>query len=393
MWIVLIVDDSAVARRVLARRLETEGFQVREASSLATARKVNLATLGCAIVDLELADGDGTDLARTFLEKRPGLPVAFFTQGSAPSLLEGARSRGQVFLKPDLNPVVAWVRRSTRPSQPPPTEMNDLDLVALHHPVLGVPSPGDHLAVDLDRDGALGQPEVLDEAAHRQPVGHVLARAIDRELHGRKPIIAVSSTPPNDAPAARDAGPAGPPSRLVRLSELARFWGLHTRTLQAWIREGRLAALRSPGNHFRLRVADVRAFCEREGMTVPPFVSPPARRVVVAGASPSLRRTLGRTLRAVSVEAAADPYEALVTAAIARPELLALGLGEARFDAPAAVRALHKNPETAAIAVVAFDVPSRPQAAALERAGAARTLLAAKPAEQLTTVIAELLGL
>jgi DNA-binding NtrC family response regulator len=122
MWIVLLVDDSAVARRVLARRLETEGFQVSEASSLATARKVDLATLGCAIVDLELPDGDGTDLARAFLERRPGLPLAFFTMGTAPSLLEGARSRGLVFLKPDLNPLVAWVKRSTRPSQPPPTK-------------------------------------------------------------------------------------------------------------------------------------------------------------------------------------------------------------------------------------------------------------------------------
>jgi len=122
MWTVLLVDDSAVARRVLARRLEIDGFRVCEASSLATARKVDLASLGCAILDLELADGDGTDLARTLLEKRPSLPIAFFTMGTAPSLVEGARSRGPVFIKPDFNPVVLWVKRTTRPSQPPPTK-------------------------------------------------------------------------------------------------------------------------------------------------------------------------------------------------------------------------------------------------------------------------------
>jgi DNA-binding response OmpR family regulator len=122
MRIVLLVDDSAVARRVLARRLETEGFQVSEAASIAAARRVDPATLGCAIIDLELPDGDGTDLARAFLEKRGSLPVAFFTMGTAPSLLEGARARGLVFLKPDLNPLVAWVKRTTRPSQPPPTK-------------------------------------------------------------------------------------------------------------------------------------------------------------------------------------------------------------------------------------------------------------------------------
>jgi len=122
MWTVLLVDDSAVARRVLARRLEAEGFRVNEASSMAAARKVDLASLGSAIIDLELPDGDGTDLARVLLERRPTLPVAFFTMGSAPSLVEGARARGPVFLKPDMSPVVAWVKRTTRPSQPPPTK-------------------------------------------------------------------------------------------------------------------------------------------------------------------------------------------------------------------------------------------------------------------------------
>jgi DNA-binding response OmpR family regulator len=107
---------------VLARRLEAEGFQVSEAASMGAARKVDFASLGCAIIDLELPDGDGTDLARALLGKRPALPVAFFTMGTAPSLVEGARARGPVFLKPDMSPVVAWVKRTTRPSQPPPTK-------------------------------------------------------------------------------------------------------------------------------------------------------------------------------------------------------------------------------------------------------------------------------
>lgn len=89
---------------------------------MAAARKIDVATLGCAIIDLELPDGDGTDLVRYFHQKRPGLPVAFFTMGTAPSLVEGARAQGLVFIKPDLTPVVTWVKRTTRPSQPPPTK-------------------------------------------------------------------------------------------------------------------------------------------------------------------------------------------------------------------------------------------------------------------------------
>src|SRR5271166_6741424 len=77
---------------------------------------------------------------------------------------------------------------------------------------------------------------------------------------------------------------------LVKPSALARFWGINVKTLHGWIQQGRLAALRSPGGHVRLRVADVRAFCEREGLAVPPFVAPALRRTVVAGASEAAAR-------------------------------------------------------------------------------------------------------
>src|SRR5262249_3918395 len=134
-------------------------------------------------------------------------------------------------------------------------------------------------------------------------------------------MSAPPSTPPPRPP--RDTPPPGQ-AQLVRPSQLARFWEIHPRTLHIWIKEGRLVAIRSPGNHFRLRVADVRAFCERERMPVPPFISPPQRRAVVAAASPALRRLLRRTLRAnVALAAIADPYEALVSVAADESELFA----------------------------------------------------------------------
>src|SRR6516164_2464292 len=108
---------------------------------------------------------------------------------------------------------------------------------------------------------------------------------------------------------------APPSPTLLRLSQLARFWEKNPRTIQTWIRQGRLAAIRSPGNHFRVRVADVRAFCEREGMPVPPFVAPPLRRVVLAAASLPLRRAIARVLKTgVALHPFADPYEALLAA-------------------------------------------------------------------------------
>jgi CheY-like chemotaxis protein len=120
---ILLVDDSPVALRALAQRLTSEGFEVREALSVAAARSLDATTIGrlfCAILDLQLADGDGTDLAANLLGRRPFLPVAFFTMGATPSLVESARGRGPVFLKPDVTPVIQWVKRTLRPSQPPP---------------------------------------------------------------------------------------------------------------------------------------------------------------------------------------------------------------------------------------------------------------------------------
>jgi CheY-like chemotaxis protein len=119
MRTVLLVDDSAVARRVLARRLSAEGFFVHEASSAEAAREADARSLSCVIVDLELADGDGTDLADALLDQVASLPVAFFTAGAAPQVLDRARTQGPVFDKPDVNAIVAWAMQA---GQPPPTK-------------------------------------------------------------------------------------------------------------------------------------------------------------------------------------------------------------------------------------------------------------------------------
>jgi excisionase family DNA binding protein len=182
-------------------------------------------------------------------------------------------------------------------------------------------------------------------------------------------------------------------SPLVRPSQLARFWELHPRTVHTWIRQGRLAAIRSPGNHFRVRVADVHAFCEREGLPVPPFVAPPPRRVIVAAAPAPLRRAVARALKAAAtVEAFDDPYQAVVAAASAPTAVLAMDATAPRFDIAAAVRAFKGASAAPGIAVVAFGVANRALAAALERAGVDRSVARAQPSD-LPRVLRELLGL
>ncbi|HEY8040079.1 MAG TPA: response regulator [Polyangiaceae bacterium] len=120
---VLLVDDSPVVRRVLARRLESEGFDVREEGSAAAARGVDAASLDCAIIDVELADGFGGDVAAELRGRRPSLPIAFFTAGAGAPLVEQARAHGPVFTKPDVEAIVAWVTSAPAGApQPPPTK-------------------------------------------------------------------------------------------------------------------------------------------------------------------------------------------------------------------------------------------------------------------------------
>ena len=116
MRTVLLVDDSPLVRKLLSRRLRAEGFAVHEEATAARGRAVDPGPLACAIVDLELADGDGPDLAAALLARNPGLPLAFFTATGSNALVERARAHGPVFAKStpaDVDAIIAWVRRAT----------------------------------------------------------------------------------------------------------------------------------------------------------------------------------------------------------------------------------------------------------------------------------------
>jgi two-component system cell cycle sensor histidine kinase/response regulator CckA len=119
---VLLVDDSPAARHAIAKRLQAAGFDVHEVGSATDARTLDLDPFACAVVDVELADGDGPSLAVELHAKRPELPVAFFTSSSSPDVHERAHGQGPVFTKPNLDPLLAWAKRESYSTQPPPTK-------------------------------------------------------------------------------------------------------------------------------------------------------------------------------------------------------------------------------------------------------------------------------
>ncbi len=108
---VLVADDSAAARHVIVGKMSAAGLQVVEGESAFLDAQLDVGALACALVDLDLGDGDGTQLASALRRKSPALPIAFFTAGAAPDLLARAAVFGPVFSKPvDLDRAVDWVR-------------------------------------------------------------------------------------------------------------------------------------------------------------------------------------------------------------------------------------------------------------------------------------------
>ncbi|MBL8609887.1 MAG: response regulator transcription factor [Myxococcales bacterium] len=101
---VLVCDDSPVARAAVEKKLRAHGADVVLCASAAEARATTTDGLTCALLDVDLGDGLGTDVAAALRRAAPALPVAFFT--SEPDV---TNALGPVFRKPDgLDAAVAW---------------------------------------------------------------------------------------------------------------------------------------------------------------------------------------------------------------------------------------------------------------------------------------------
>ena len=184
-----------------------------------------------------------------------------------------------------------------------------------------------------------------------------------------------------------------PSAPLLRPSALARFWELNPRTLPEWIKAGRLVAIRSPGGHYRVRPSDVRDFCAREGLRVPPFAREDATRVVLAGIAATGERAVEKAVAGKSVGLAsfASAMEGIVAAAREPPTVLAIDASSREIAVDAAIRALRGVRGFEAVVVIAFNAESQSQADAPVRAGATRALVKKGPTT-LAKEIAERIG-
>lgn len=118
---VLLVEDDIIAREIAAAHLRWAGFDVTEASTVATA----LAATACrpfdlAVLDVNLPDGLGFDLASRLQHTR-AMPIVYITSnGAIEDRLRGLETGGDDYLvKPfDHRELLARIRLVLRRHQP-----------------------------------------------------------------------------------------------------------------------------------------------------------------------------------------------------------------------------------------------------------------------------------
>ena len=94
----LVVEDDVDVARALSRTLARRGFAVAVARSCTAARSFD-EPFDFAVLDLDLPDGNGVDLASQLLDDGTIPNVVFFTGSRDPVLLARARELGSVVVK------------------------------------------------------------------------------------------------------------------------------------------------------------------------------------------------------------------------------------------------------------------------------------------------------
>jgi DNA-binding NarL/FixJ family response regulator len=134
---VLLVDDSPLVRKLVRTQLLREpgasssdpdgapatgaDLCLLEAGSVAEAsvhlRAPRGAEIEAALLDLELGDGTGVEIARELRTVAPSCRIGFFSSATATSLLQEALRWGPVFGKPrELSPAVRWIQEGSPPA-------------------------------------------------------------------------------------------------------------------------------------------------------------------------------------------------------------------------------------------------------------------------------------
>jgi DNA-binding response OmpR family regulator len=97
---ILLVEDDPSLGRAVERAMLKRGFSVRLVRTCAAARSER-GPFDCAVMDIDLPDGNGVDLSAELIADGATASAVFFTGSSSHTLLARARGIGQVVRKSD----------------------------------------------------------------------------------------------------------------------------------------------------------------------------------------------------------------------------------------------------------------------------------------------------
>lgn len=119
----LVVEDDVTVARALSRTLARRGYSVAICRSCTAARTL-AQIFDFAVLDLDLPDGNGVELARELMASGKVPSVLFFTGCSDITLLARARRIGKVVMKVEgTSPVLAFIASLTaEPADPPQSQ-------------------------------------------------------------------------------------------------------------------------------------------------------------------------------------------------------------------------------------------------------------------------------
>jgi two-component system, response regulator RegA len=133
----LIVDDDKSFLERLARAMESRGFQVTTAESVADGlAQVSAAAPAFAVVDMRLNDGNGIEVISALKEKRPDARAVVLTgYGNIATAVTAVKLGAVDYLaKPaDADAIQAALLAICRPLPPPPEQPMTADRVRWEH--------------------------------------------------------------------------------------------------------------------------------------------------------------------------------------------------------------------------------------------------------------------
>ena len=112
---ILVVEDDRVSRESLARLLRALDFRVETADTVAAAMIHFADPPHCLLLDVDLPDGSGVEIAQLARRVRPDCRIAYITGAVMPGELPHAADG--FFLKPvHADAVLTWAQRACGPA-------------------------------------------------------------------------------------------------------------------------------------------------------------------------------------------------------------------------------------------------------------------------------------